>query len=125
MTSGVPQQSAVALRIARLVERAIAFAIEERDDNLAVARLAWLAQDDQAALDQAGQVSLEHTETDLSSAPGRPGCWAGSATTSLPLDPLAAAGLVRPSSRARPEPPTVWGQPRPGAGADRRPCRTR
>jgi hypothetical protein len=65
MTSGVPQQSAVALRVARLVERAIAFAIEERDDNLAVARLAWLAQDDQAALDQAGQVSLEHTETDL------------------------------------------------------------
>ena len=65
MTSGVPQQSAVALRVARLVERAIAFAIEERDDDLAVARLAWLAQDDQAALDQAGQVSLEHTEADL------------------------------------------------------------
>jgi hypothetical protein len=65
MTSGVPQQSAVALRVARLVERAIAFAIEEHDDDLAVARLAWLAQDDQAALDQAGQVSLEHTEADL------------------------------------------------------------
>ena len=65
MTTGVLQQSAIASRVERLVERAIAFAVEERDDELAVARLAWLGRDDQAALDQAGQVSLEHTEADL------------------------------------------------------------
>ena len=65
MTTGALQQSAIASRVERLVERAIAFAVEERDDELAVARLAWLARDDQAALDQAGQVSLEHTESDL------------------------------------------------------------
>ena len=64
MTTGA-LQSAIASRVERLVERAIAFAVEERDDELAVARLAWLARDDQAALDQAGQVSLEHTESDL------------------------------------------------------------
>ena len=64
MTTGA-LQSAIASRVERLVERAIAFAVEERDDELAVARLAWLARDDQAALDQAGQVSLEHTEADL------------------------------------------------------------
>jgi len=65
MTTGALQQSAIASRVERLVERAIAFAVEERDEELAVARLAWLARDDQAALDQAGQVSLEHTESDL------------------------------------------------------------
>ncbi|HEX3213734.1 MAG TPA: hypothetical protein VH016_14285 [Actinomycetota bacterium] len=65
MTTGVLQQSAIASRVERLVERAIALAVEERDDELAVARLAWLGRDDQAALDQAGQVSLEHTEADL------------------------------------------------------------
>jgi hypothetical protein len=65
MTTGALQQSAIASRVERLVERAIAFAVEERDEELAVARLAWLARDDQAALDQAGQVSLEHTEADL------------------------------------------------------------
>ena len=50
MTSGLPQQPAIASRVGRLVERAIAFAVDERDDDLAVARLAWLARDDQAAL---------------------------------------------------------------------------
>jgi hypothetical protein len=43
----------------------MAFAIDERDDDVAVARLAWLAQDDRAALDQAGDVCLEHAESDL------------------------------------------------------------
>jgi hypothetical protein len=65
MTSGPSQQPAVPSRVERLVERAIAFAIEEPDDELAVARLAWLARDDQAALDQAGEVCLEHTEVGL------------------------------------------------------------
>ena len=49
----------------RLVERAMAFAVEEYDDDLAVARLAWLARDDQAALAQACDVCLSHTEVDL------------------------------------------------------------
>jgi hypothetical protein len=64
MTSGVPQQSAVASRVQRLVERAIAFAIDEHDD-LAVARLAWLAQGDQAALEEAGEACVGRTEVGL------------------------------------------------------------
>ena len=48
----------------RLVEWAMAFAVEEYDD-LAVARLAWLAHDDQAALDQACDVCLSYTDIDL------------------------------------------------------------
>jgi hypothetical protein len=58
MPSGLPQQPAVASRVERLVERAIALAVDERDDDLAVARLAWLAQGDQAALEAAGEVCL-------------------------------------------------------------------
>jgi hypothetical protein len=65
MTSGAPQRSAVASRAERLVERAIALAVDERDDDLAVARLAWLAQDDHAALEEAGEACLGHTEVNL------------------------------------------------------------
>jgi hypothetical protein len=65
MTSGLPQQPAVAARIGRLAERAMTFAVDERDDDLAVARLAWLAQDDQAALEEAVEVCLERAEGDL------------------------------------------------------------
>jgi hypothetical protein len=65
MTSGLSQQPAVASRVERLVERAIALAVDERDDDLAVARLAWLAQDDQAALEQAAEVCLGHPEAGL------------------------------------------------------------
>jgi hypothetical protein len=65
MTGGLSQRAAVASRVERLVERATAFAVDERDDDTAVARLAWLAQDDHAALDQAGEVCLERTEGDL------------------------------------------------------------
>jgi hypothetical protein len=43
----------------------MALAIEERDDDLVVARLAWLAHDDQAALDQAGEVCLALTDGNL------------------------------------------------------------
>jgi hypothetical protein len=43
----------------------MALAIEERDDDLVVARLAWLAHDDQAALDQAGEVCLALTDANL------------------------------------------------------------
>jgi hypothetical protein len=65
MTSGPSQQPAIPSRVERLVERAMAFAVDERDDELAVARLAWLAQDDQAALAEAGEVCLERTEAGL------------------------------------------------------------
>ena len=41
------------------------FAVDEYDDDLAVARLAWVAQDDQAALDQACDACLSYTDVDL------------------------------------------------------------
>jgi hypothetical protein len=65
MTSGQPQQPAVPSKVARLVERAIALAVDEGDDDLAVARLAWLAQDDQAALEEAGDLCLDHPQVDV------------------------------------------------------------
>jgi hypothetical protein len=49
----------------RLAERAMAYAVEEYEDDLAVARLAWLAHDDLAALDQACDVCLSYTDVDL------------------------------------------------------------
>jgi uncharacterized protein YfaQ (DUF2300 family) len=45
-----PSPATNSARVERLVERAMAFAVEEFDDDLAVARWAWLAHDDQAAL---------------------------------------------------------------------------
>ena len=48
--TNVSQQQTVASKVERLVERAITFADDEHDDGLAVARLAWLAQDDCVAL---------------------------------------------------------------------------
>jgi hypothetical protein len=80
MSSEVSQQRALVSRVERLVERAIAFAIDERDDDLAVARLAWLAQDDLAALEEASEVCLGCTEVGRSSEPGRPGCWPATMT---------------------------------------------
>ena len=65
MPNGLSQQPAVPSRVDRLVERAIALALEERDDDLAAARLTWLAQGDRAALDQAGELCLEHTGAGL------------------------------------------------------------
>jgi hypothetical protein len=49
--------------VERLVERAMT--VEKYDDDRAVARLAWLARDDQAALDQACDVCLSYTDVDL------------------------------------------------------------
>jgi hypothetical protein len=46
----VSQQQTIASKVERLVERAITFAVDEHDDGLAVARLAWPPQDDHAAL---------------------------------------------------------------------------
>ena len=65
MTTGLSQQQTVASKVERLVERAMTFAVDEHDDGLAVARLAWLAQDDHAALEEAGEVCLGNTEVDL------------------------------------------------------------
>jgi hypothetical protein len=48
--------------VERLVERAMTYAVEEYDDDLAVARLTWLARDGQAALNQACDVCLSYTE---------------------------------------------------------------
>jgi hypothetical protein len=52
-------------RTERLTERAITFAIAEADEDLAVARLAFLAQDDHAALDGAIDACLARTERTL------------------------------------------------------------
>ena len=52
-------------RTERLTERAITFAIAEADEDLAVARLAFLAQDDHAALDAAIDACLARTERTL------------------------------------------------------------
>ena len=43
----------------------MAFAVEEYDDDLAVARLAWLARNDKAAVDQACDVCLSYIDIDL------------------------------------------------------------
>jgi hypothetical protein len=51
--------------VARLVERAMTFAVEEYDDDRAVTRLAFLARDDHAALDQACDVCLSYIDIDL------------------------------------------------------------
>jgi hypothetical protein len=80
MTSELRQRAAVASRVERLVERAMALAVDESDDDLAVARLAWLA------------------------------CWPGPATTTFQLGHLAAPGLAWLGSRAVPEPPGARGQ---------------
>jgi hypothetical protein len=52
-------------RIERLTERAITFAIAEADEDLAVARLAFLAHGDHAALDAAIAACLARTERTL------------------------------------------------------------
>ncbi len=46
------------------------YAVQEYDDDLAVARLAWLADDDQAALDQACDVCLSYADIDRASVAG-------------------------------------------------------
>jgi hypothetical protein len=96
MTTGLSQQQTLAPKVERLVERAITFAVDEHDDGLAVARLAWLAQDDHAALEEAGGRRALPMDSGRSAATSRPHRW-----PSLP-DPLAirtadrAGGGVRP-----------------------------
>jgi hypothetical protein len=52
-------------RTERLTERAITFAVAEADEDLAVARLAFLAQGDHAALDAAIDACLARIERTL------------------------------------------------------------
>jgi hypothetical protein len=52
-------------RTERLTERAITFALAEADEDLAVARLGFLAQGDHAALDAAIDACLARTERTL------------------------------------------------------------
>jgi hypothetical protein len=118
MTSGVPQQSAVASRVERLVERAFAFAIDERDD-LAVARLAWLAQDDHVALEEASEVCLERTEVDLVVRGRAAGLLARAHHRDLAARP---AGSSRPGPAREPGTPRAVGGARPALpGIRRRP----
>jgi hypothetical protein len=63
-TSGHPDGPPAA-RVDQLVERAMAFAVDEFDDDAAVARLAQLADGDLAALDHACDACLAQTGVDL------------------------------------------------------------
>jgi len=63
-TAGDPAGPAAG-RVGRLVERAMTLAVDEYDDDRAVARLAGLAHGDHAALDQACDACLAHTDVDL------------------------------------------------------------
>jgi hypothetical protein len=91
MTSRLRSPEAItSARVERLVERAMAFAVEEFDDDLAVARLAWLAQDDQAALDQVCDVCLSYTDIDLGIRGRAIGLLARVLYPDLPADPPLA-----------------------------------
>jgi hypothetical protein len=65
VTIAARHRDRAAARLARLVERAMTMAAVEYDDEAAVARLVWLAQGDDDALDRACDVCLSYTEVDL------------------------------------------------------------
>src|SRR5215213_8183037 len=115
MTTGLSQQQTVASKVERLVERAITFAVDEHDDGIAVARLAWLAQDDHAALEEAGEVCLGDTEVDLA-VRGR----ATGLLARVRLHDLAA----RPAGSPRPGPAQQPGTARAAGGARPAPSRS-
>jgi hypothetical protein len=117
MTSGLSQQPAVASRVERLVERAMALAIDELDDDIAVARLAWLAQDDHAALEEAGEVCLGHTGVGLVVRGRAIGLLARVRHHDLAARP---AGSSRPGPARQPGTPRAAGGARPAPSADRR-----
>jgi hypothetical protein len=91
-------------------------AVDESDDDLAVARLAWLAQDDQAALEEAGEVCLVHTETNLVVRGRAAGLLARVHHHGLPARPLGSPG---PGPTQQPGTPRAADGPRPA------PSRTR
>jgi hypothetical protein len=115
MTTGLSQQQTVASKVERLVERAMTFAVDEHGDGLAVARLAWLAQDDHAALEEAGEVCLGNTEVDLA-VRGR----ATGLLARVRLHDLAA----RPAGSPRPGPAQQLGTARAAGGARPAPSRS-
>jgi hypothetical protein len=117
MTSELRQRAAVASRVERLVERAMALAVDESDDDLAVARLAWLAQDDQAALAEAGEVCLGHPEAGLVVLARATGLLARARHHDLAARPLGGprAGLARQPASSR-----AAGDPRPAPSRTRR-----
>jgi hypothetical protein len=117
MTSGLSQQSAVAARVERLVERAMTFAVEDFDAAAAVARLAWLAQDDEAALDQACEVCQGRTEADPASRGRAIGLLARVRYHDLPAQPARSLGPASAAPRATP--PGRRG-PRPAPTSTRR-----
>jgi hypothetical protein len=116
MTSGLSQQPAVASRVERLVERAFAFAIDERDD-VAVARLAWVAQDDHVALEEAGEVCLERTEVGLVVRGRAAGLLARVRHHDLAARPV---GSPRPGPARQPGTPRAAGGARPVPSSARR-----
>jgi hypothetical protein len=117
MTTGLSQQT-VASKVERLVERAMALAVDEHDDAVAVARLAWLAQDDQAALGQAGEVCLRHTGVDLAVRGRAAGLLAGVRHRD---HAAPAAGGARPGLAQPPGTPRAAGGAWPASSARRRP----
>ena len=117
MTSGLSQQAAVASRVERLVERAMALAIDEHDDELAVARLAWLAQDDHAALAEASEVCLGHTGVGLVVRGRAIGLLARVRHHGLAARP---AGRSRPGPAGQPATPRAAGGERPAPSGGRR-----
>jgi hypothetical protein len=117
MTTGLSQQQTVASKVERLVERAFVFAVDERDD-LAVARLAWVAQDDHVALEEASEVCLERTEVDLVVRGRAAGLLARvhHDRAARPLGsphpgPARQPGSSRAASGARPAPPKARRRP--------------
>jgi hypothetical protein len=131
MTSELSRQRPVVTRVARLFERATALAIEEHDDDIAAARLAWLAQDDHAALEEAGDLCLEYTEVNLVVRARAAGLLARVRHHDLAARPAGsprpgparqpgtsrAAGGARPApSRGRHRPPSMQSQAMVGYG---------
>jgi hypothetical protein len=78
--------------VERLVERAMTFAVEEYDDDRAVARLAWLAHEDRTALDRACDRCLSYTEADLGIRGRAIGLLARVLYPDLPSDPPSEHG---------------------------------
>jgi hypothetical protein len=117
MTSGLLQHAAVASRVERLVERAMALAIDEHDDDIAVARLAWLAQDDHAALEEAGEVCLGRTGVGLVVRGRAVGLLARVRHHDLAARP---AGSSRPGPAKQPGTPRAAGGARPAPSGGRR-----
>ena len=68
----------------------MAFAVEEYDDDLAVARLARLADGDKVALDQACDACLSYTGLDLGIRGRSIGLLARVLYPDLPSDPAAS-----------------------------------